>query len=68
MSEVLNGEFVSVSASNYVIQEENKYLDIEGNSFTENGWMSLDETIAVCCNIIQQIIKITGRLKSNSNL
>ncbi len=68
MSEVLVREVVSVSGSNYVIQEENKYLDTEGNSADEKEWMSLDETIAVCCNIIQQIIKITGRLKSNSNL
>lgn len=64
MSDVLIRQVESIGESNFVLQEEQElYLKQHKEIENNNIWMTLDETIAVCCNIIQEIIKITERFR-----
>jgi hypothetical protein len=70
MSDVIVREVDSVSESKFFKQEEQKiFLTQHEKEKGENkkSWMSMDETIAVCCNIIEEIIKITERFRFKSS-
>jgi hypothetical protein len=68
MSGVLVNEDGSQNLSNFGIETDTCYLNTDINGDNEKLCMSLDDTVSVCCNIIQQIIKITERMKFKSNL
>lgn len=69
MSEVLVPEVESDREQNFemVVEEDRQYLN-SNEHIEKKVWMSLDDTISVCSDIILKIIKITERFKLKSKL
>ncbi len=68
MSEVLVPEVESERESNFeMVMEDRQYLNTNEQIENQKVWMSLEDTISVCSDILLKIIKITERFKFKSN-
>ncbi len=68
MSDVLVPEVESERESNFEMEVDGRqYLNTNESLETQKAWMTLDDTISVCSNIILKIVKITERFKFKSN-